>query len=196
LDSENHANQELKKIENWARENKMNFNENKCKVLLVTKKLSRDNRTLNVYLNSKRLEQVTELKYLGIYFDSRFSFDRHVDYITGECTAIINILAKSAKLKWGMGHRALKVIYSGAIEPVLTYGAPIWEGIKTKQKQSEEMSASSKNDEYQRANPFRTLSYEASCVLAAVRPTRLAIEKKVKLTRQQITSLSMKHLWK
>ena len=88
----------------------MHFNENKSKVLLVTKKTSGDNRTLNVYLNNKRLEQVSELKYLGIYFDSRFSFDRHVDYITGKCTPIINKLAKSAKLKWGIGHQALKVV--------------------------------------------------------------------------------------
>jgi hypothetical protein len=120
LDAENYANQDLQKIKNWARENKMHFNENKSKVLLVTMKTS-DHRTLNIYLNNKHLEQVSELKYLGIYFDSRFSFDRHVDYITGKCTPIINMLEKSAKLKWGIGHQALKVIYSGAIEPILTY---------------------------------------------------------------------------
>jgi hypothetical protein len=38
LDAENYANQDLQKIENWARGNKMHFNENKSKVLLVTKK--------------------------------------------------------------------------------------------------------------------------------------------------------------
>ena len=43
------------------------------------------------------------------------------------------MLAKSAKLKWGMGHRALKVIYSGAVEPILTYGALILEKALTKQ---------------------------------------------------------------
>ena len=115
MDAENYANQDLKKTENWARENKTHFNEYKSKVLLVTTKTSGDNRTLNIYLNNKCLEQVFELKYFGIYFDSRFSFDRHVDYITGKCTPIINMSAKSAKLKWGMGHRALKVIYGGAI---------------------------------------------------------------------------------
>jgi len=66
LGAENYANQDLKKIENWARENKMHFNENKSKVLLVTTKTSGDNRTLNMHLNNKRLEQVSELKYLGI----------------------------------------------------------------------------------------------------------------------------------
>jgi hypothetical protein len=124
----------LKKIENWARENKMQFNENNSKVLLVTTKTSRDNRTLNIYLNNKHLQQVSELKYLGIYFDSRLSFDRHIDYVAGKCTPVINMLVKSAKLKWGMGHRALKVIYSGAIEPILTYGTAVWEKALTKQK--------------------------------------------------------------
>ena len=69
----------------------MHFNENKSKVLLATTKTSGDNRTLNIYLNNERLEQVSEIKYLGIYFDSRFSFDRHVDYITGKCIRIINM---------------------------------------------------------------------------------------------------------
>jgi len=122
----------LEEIENWDRENKMHFNENKSKVLLVTTKTLGDNRTLNIYLNNKRLEQISEIKYSGIYFDSRFSFDRHVDCITGKFT-IINTLAKSAKLKWGTWHRALKVIYCGAIEPILTYGTPVWEKALIKQ---------------------------------------------------------------
>jgi len=91
LDAENYTNQDLKKIENWARENKMHFNENKSNVLLVTMKTSGDNRKLNIYLNNKCLEQVSKLKYLGIYSDSRFSFDRYVDYITRICAPIINI---------------------------------------------------------------------------------------------------------
>ena len=79
FDAVNYANQDLQKIEIWARENKMHFNENKSEVLLVTKKTSGDNRTLNIYLNNKHLEQVSELKYLGIYFDSRFGL---VDMLT------------------------------------------------------------------------------------------------------------------
>jgi hypothetical protein len=59
LDAENYANQDLKKTENWARENKMHFNGNKSNVLLVRTKTSGDNRTLNIYLNNKRLEQNT-----------------------------------------------------------------------------------------------------------------------------------------
>jgi hypothetical protein len=170
----------LKKIENWARDNKMQFNENKSKVQLVTTTTLRDNRTLNIYLNNKRLEQVSELKCLGIYFDSRLSFDRHRDYIAGKYTPIINMLAKSAKLKWGLGHQALKVIYSGAIEPILTYGAPVWEKALTKRNNLRKYQRVQRMMNIKIAKAFRTLSYEASCVLAGVRPIQLAIEGKVR----------------
>jgi len=66
----------------------MHFSEKKSNFLLVTTKTLGDNRTLNIYLTNKCLKQVSELKYLGIYFDSRFSFDRHIDYIKGKCTPI------------------------------------------------------------------------------------------------------------
>jgi hypothetical protein len=181
LDAESYVNQDLQKTENWAKENKMHFNENNSEVLLVTTKTSGDNRTLNIYLNNKRLEQVSELKYLEIYFDSRFSFDRHVDYITGKCTSITNMLAKSAELKWGMRHQVLKVIYSSAIEIILTYGAPIWEKALTRQnnlRKYQRVQRMMMNIKITKA--FRTLSYEASCVLAGIRPIRLAIEDKVR----------------
>jgi len=35
------------------------------------------------------------------------------------------MLGRRAKLQWGLGRKALKVIYDGAIAPILTYGAPI-----------------------------------------------------------------------
>jgi len=146
----------------------------------VTRKTSGDNRTLNIYLNNKRLEQVSELKYQGIYFDRRFNFDRHVDYVTGQCTPIINMLAKSAQLKWGSGHRALKVIYNGAIEPILTYGAPVWEKALTKQNNLRKYQRAQRVMNIKIAKAFRILSYETSCVLAGVRPIRLAVEEKVR----------------
>ena len=96
---------------------------------------------MNIYLNHKRLEQISELKYF-IYFEFSFSFDRHVDHITRKCTPITNLLAKSAKLKWGLGHRTLTFMYNGAFQSMLTYGAPVWETDLT--KRLEEISANVK----------------------------------------------------
>ena len=57
------ANSDLAKIEKWAKENKMQFNEIKSKAMLITRK--RNNENINIYRNNRRLEVVKEMKYLG-----------------------------------------------------------------------------------------------------------------------------------
>ena len=37
------------------------------------------------------------------------------------------MLGKTAKLNWGLGHKSLKTICKGALVPLMTYGAPVWE---------------------------------------------------------------------
>jgi len=36
------------------------------------------------------------------------------------------MLARTAKLQWGLEHKALKTVYEGVVVPILMYGAPIW----------------------------------------------------------------------
>jgi hypothetical protein len=67
------------------------------------------------------------MNYLGIYFDCRLTFDKHIENIVERTTTMIYTLGKSAKLYWGLGHKSLKIIYKGALIPILTYGAPVWE---------------------------------------------------------------------
>jgi hypothetical protein len=66
-----YANSGLARIGKWAKENKMQFNKFKSKAMLMSRKRSNDN--INIDLNNRRLEQVKEIKYLGIYFDGRLT---------------------------------------------------------------------------------------------------------------------------
>jgi hypothetical protein len=90
------------------------------------------------------------------------------------------MLAISAKLKWCLGHRALNVIYNGTIEQILSYGAPVWEKAITKQYNLRKYQVVERMMNIKVTKALRTLSYEASCVLTAVRPIRLAVEEKVR----------------
>ena len=89
------------------------------------------------------------------------------------------MLARTAKLQLGLGHKALKTIYEGVVVPILTYGAPIWvEAIRinknlTKYKRRKRLI------NIKIAKAYWTLSYDASCVIAEVRPTQITIEQKV-----------------
>jgi hypothetical protein len=64
------------------------------------------------------------MKYLGI-IDNKLTFLEHVTQATEKCRKVIVALSKSAKLNWGLSHKALKTLYKGGIEPFLLYGAPV-----------------------------------------------------------------------
>jgi len=116
----------MTKISVWAKANKICFNEQKSKVMLLSRRKRKERRELEIYLNNRPLTQVHSLKYLGIIFYSKLTFKDHIMYITDKCSKLIFALSKSAKLSWGLSYAALKTIYTGAILPLLLYGAPIW----------------------------------------------------------------------
>ena len=89
-ETEHYANQDLKKIERWATDNKIKFNGKKSKVLFISRKRN-DDREVNIYLNFKRLDKNEEMKYLGIYFDSKFNFNAHIDYTVAKLITLVNM---------------------------------------------------------------------------------------------------------
>jgi hypothetical protein len=94
-------NMELRKISDWAQNNKLRFNENKSKVMLVTHRKRKERCKVEIYINNKILEQVNNIKYLGIIFDCKMTFRDHVNCVEEKCTMLIFTLSKSAKLHGG-----------------------------------------------------------------------------------------------
>ena len=86
---ENYANVELSKITVWSKNNKIIFNEEKSKAMLVSRRNRREQREIKVYLNNKPLEQVIRMKYLGIIIDHKFRFQEHIPYAAKRCTKLI-----------------------------------------------------------------------------------------------------------
>jgi hypothetical protein len=76
-EAENNANIEMEKIAKWARDNKINFNEEKSKVMLLTRRKGKEQKKVAVYLNNKAIPQVQKLKYLGIITDYNLTFRDH-----------------------------------------------------------------------------------------------------------------------
>jgi hypothetical protein len=66
------------------------------------------------------------MKYLGTIIDHKLTFREHITHVTEKCRKIILALSKSAKLNWGLSHKALKTLYTEGIQPLLLYGAPVW----------------------------------------------------------------------
>jgi hypothetical protein len=91
----------------------------------MTRRKRKERKDLEVYLNNKLLRQVKTMKYLGIIIDNKLTFREHITHATEKCRKIF-ALSKSAKLNWGLSHKALKTLYTGGIQQLLLYGAPVW----------------------------------------------------------------------
>ena len=72
------------------------------------------------------MNQNEEIKYSGMYLEIKFNFNARIVHTVAKSITLINMLTRTAKLQWGLGHKALKTIYVVAVDPILTYGAPIW----------------------------------------------------------------------
>ena len=146
--------------------------------MLISRK-RQDDKEVNIYLNHKRLFQGETLKYLGIYLDTKFNFNAHIDHTVEKLIIIINRLARTARLQRGLGHKTLKTIYEGAIGPLLTYGAPIWEKTIRNNRNLTKYKRVQRLMNIKIAKAYRTVTYEASCVRAGVRPIQITIEQQV-----------------
>ena len=156
----------------------MQFNETKSNAMLITSKRKIEN--INIYINNRRLETVQEMKYLGIYFDNRLTFNKHITYLAENSTKLIHMLPRFAKLQWGLGNKALKTIYEGTLIPLINYGAPVWEEAAAKQtkKNIRMLQRVQRMINIKIAKAYKTISFEISCVMAGVPLIGLVIEEK------------------
>ena len=114
---ESYSNGEMCKITAWATRNKIRFNDEKSKVMLVTRRKRKEPRDIKVYLNNSLLEQVSTMKYLGIILDYKFTFKEHITYAAERCATLIHGLSRSARVTWGIKHEAMKNIQRGHSTP-------------------------------------------------------------------------------
>jgi len=178
---ENIANIELRKISAWAKDNKTRFNDQKSKVMLMTRRKRRERKDLEIYLNNKPLKQVNNLKYLGVIIDSKLTFRDHINHVTEKCTKLIFTLSKSAKLTWGLNHAALKTIYTGGILPLLLYGAPVWANIMDSKCYRQKIARVQRLINIKIAKAYRTVSHEALCILTGLTPIHIKIDEAAQL---------------
>jgi len=145
-------------------------------MLLIRRKRKEQNE-IAIYLNNKA---INSLKYLGIIFDYKLTFKEHRKH-GKKCTKLIFSLSKSAKLNWGLDHKALKTIYVGGILLLLVYGAPVWINTMEKERYKSKLISVKRLINIKMAKAHRTVSHEARCILTGMTPIEIKIEEAVQI---------------
>jgi hypothetical protein len=104
----------------------------------------------------------------------------YVTYIEEKCTKLIFSLAKSAKLTWGLQHKALKTIYTGEILLLILYGAPVRKSVLNRSCYKTKLVRLQRLINIRIAKAYRTVSNDALCVITGLMPINLKLEEATK----------------
>ena len=88
--------QALTELDQWNRENNLDFNDSKCKVLTITRR--KLTLTYAYHMNSKELSRVHKEKDLGFYINDNLSWHNHVDAITAKGNKMLGMLKRTCPL--------------------------------------------------------------------------------------------------
>ena len=94
---------------------------------------------------------------------------------------IVHALSKSAKINWGLRHDVLRIIYNGAILPILSYGAPVWKECLKKKHNAIKLRRVQRLINIKIARAYSTTSHEALCVLTGMTPVLIELEGQAKI---------------
>jgi ribonuclease HI len=110
--------------ESWCLENELSINPTKTAMIPFTNR-----RNLNLKLCrlfNTDIQFASETKYLGIYFDSKLKFSKHLDYVISKAIRAFWACKRMVGTNWGLKPKIIHWLYSQIVLPMLTHGSVIW----------------------------------------------------------------------
>ncbi len=117
------CNNGLEKLNNWLISNKLTINVSKTKYMLFTPKNKLIPFHPILFINNIELEQVNHIKFLGVFFDNKLSWEYHVTYLANKVAKNISILYK---LRNNVPPSTMITMYYSFIYSLLSYGILLW----------------------------------------------------------------------
>ena len=121
--------EDLNRLCQWSSDWKLQLNPAKCKALTVT--LKRKPVQTTYFVHDSPLENVTEMRDLGVLIDSKLTFAEHINVTVRKANRALGLFFRS--LQTGQRAGGLKTgpilaAYFGNVRSVLEYGSIIWGG--------------------------------------------------------------------
>lgn len=174
---ESKANASLRIIEEWAIKNKIIFNTSKCNFLLVGTAYQKRPPVIRIF--NKSIQNVKELKILGIIFDTKLSFLPHLKVIQEKTNKITTNLARFSGYNWGLDPGHMRTLYLRAIERMIIYGCQTWYSNKT--HIIRKLQAIQRIPLMKISRAFQTIPNLTLQIVTAIPPLHLTIEREIEV---------------
>ena len=116
--------EDLNKIVEWINIWLLKLNVNKCKVVSYGRKISVENK---YHIDGVALDRTDNIKDLGVTFDSKLNFKKHIQEKIAKANSIIGIIKRNFKNMTLDAHVAL---YKSLVRSHLEYAEAVWSPYK------------------------------------------------------------------
>jgi len=106
-------------VDNWANQWGFRLSVAETQVICFSKKKKTPEVKLKLY--KQTLEQVSLIRYLGVWMDSKLTFGSHIQKLVDKCKKGVNVLRCLAGVHWGATRHSLKRVYCALIRSSIDY---------------------------------------------------------------------------
>ena len=123
----------LNALSDWCDSNGFKTSMDKTVAVLFTHR--RESIDSSLKLNGAYVKTDRKVKFLVLIFDSKLTWNDHVEHIVDKCKKRQNIMRAVSGNTWGANKKVLLVIYIGLICSILVYGAIAFDSMNNTNKQ-------------------------------------------------------------
>ena len=123
---ERHLQHAVNAIQEWALQNGFKFAAHKSKILHLAGLRRKPKRHPNIEISGTPLPVEESTKFLGLWWDSKLSFQKHIMELRKQCREATNILRVVAHTKWGGDRDTLLMLYRAIVRSKLDYGCIVY----------------------------------------------------------------------
>jgi len=121
---QNGVNNELQKVDEWMRYNKLSLNYSKTTYMLLNSNLSQSC-NISVKINDNKIKHTTCTKYLGVYIDQHLSWTDHIRNLEIKLSRSVAMLYR---IRYYLSNNALRSVYCSLTYSHLQYAIGVYSG--------------------------------------------------------------------
>ena len=132
----------LNNLQEWCEEWGFKLSPTKSKVVAFSKHKSQTIKKEKLYLFGKQLKWAKTYTFLGMIFDEKLTWSKHIDMLVEKCKKRMNLLRCLSGTTWGASKDVMLTLYKAYIRSVIDYGCFIYiNASKTQLKRVEKIQS-------------------------------------------------------
>ena len=129
-----HALQEyFDKFRDWCNLWGFKISETKTTAIIFTRKRDQE-KEIEIKIGNKQIKFEKEVKFLGVIFDQKLTWNQHTKYVIDKCKKRINLLRALSGTDWGANKKTLVMLYRTLIRSIIDYGCIAYDSATTSVK--------------------------------------------------------------